>query len=289
MCTFEIVSHATLPDHTNRGSTGSTRWADARAQGSMDACQNTRPPSCHTHRWTSRIRCSRLKKKGASNFWDYPKTLGHHVSESAEWLSLKTCPVLLTATGDLLVSLIAAVVVEFSVGVVQDGPALRVLHGISVALVVNLATPAGPKEANDSNAYNTLKNFWSVGKWGKKNLTCPDHRRGSQSLLCHSSSRSRHSQIRANCPAWRTGSYSWTGWGPCSPRTGLQQDKQRQSGICFCTFKSGSKAASDRVGLTYRKAQSQKKHGMEVVHPQVGSVSGAACTVSHLPSSHVYI
>lgn len=115
--------------------------------------------------------------------------------------SLKARLVLLTATGDLLVSFIAVVVIEFGVGVVQDGPALRVLHSISVALVMHLAAPAGPKEPNGSNFYNTLTNFWSVGSRGRKMLTCPDRQRGSQSLPFHSSSRSRHSQIRANCPA----------------------------------------------------------------------------------------
>lgn len=64
----------------------------------------------------------------------------------------EACPVPLTSTGDLFVSLVAAVVVEFGVGVVQDGPALRVLHGIRVALVVNVAAPAGEaKEPNEDN------------------------------------------------------------------------------------------------------------------------------------------
>lgn len=51
----------------------------------------------------------------------------------------------LTATGDLLVLLIAAVVIELGVRVVQDGPALWVLHGITVTLVVHLAASMGQK------------------------------------------------------------------------------------------------------------------------------------------------
>lgn len=47
----------------------------------------------------------------------------------------------LTATGDLPVGLIAAVVVKFGVGVVQDGPALGMLHGVAVTLVMHLAAP----------------------------------------------------------------------------------------------------------------------------------------------------
>lgn len=47
----------------------------------------------------------------------------------------------LTSAGDLPVGLVAAVVIEFSVGVVQDGPALGMLHGVAVTLVVDLAAP----------------------------------------------------------------------------------------------------------------------------------------------------
>lgn len=53
----------------------------------------------------------------------------------------KSGPDILTATGDFLVGLIAAVVVNFSVGVVQDAPALRMLHGVAVTLVMYLAAP----------------------------------------------------------------------------------------------------------------------------------------------------
>lgn len=53
----------------------------------------------------------------------------------------------LTATGDLLVFLVAAVVIELGVRVVQDGPALRVLHSITVTLVVHLAASMGQKQS----------------------------------------------------------------------------------------------------------------------------------------------
>lgn len=49
----------------------------------------------------------------------------------------------LTCAGDLFASCIAGVVIELGVRVVQDGPALWMLHGITVALVMDLAAPTG--------------------------------------------------------------------------------------------------------------------------------------------------
>lgn len=51
----------------------------------------------------------------------------------------------LTAAGDRLALLVTAVGVELGVRVVQDGPALGVLHSITVTRVVHLAAPTGQK------------------------------------------------------------------------------------------------------------------------------------------------
>lgn len=59
--------------------------------------------------------------------------------------TIKLFQVVLTATGDLLVFLVAAVVVQLGVRIVQDGPALRVLHSITVTLVMHFAAPVGQK------------------------------------------------------------------------------------------------------------------------------------------------
>lgn len=53
------------------------------------------------------------------------------------------CLGVLTATGDLLVFLVTAVVIELGVRIVEDGPALRVLHSVTVTLVMHLAAPTG--------------------------------------------------------------------------------------------------------------------------------------------------
>lgn len=68
-----------------------------------------------------------------------PSSLSAHSSVSK--CQIWTIGDILTATGDLLVGLIAAVVINFGVGVVQDGPALGMLHGVAVTLVVHLAAP----------------------------------------------------------------------------------------------------------------------------------------------------
>lgn len=47
----------------------------------------------------------------------------------------------LTQAGDSFAGLVTVVAVYFSVGVVQDGPAVIVLHSIIVALVVDLTAP----------------------------------------------------------------------------------------------------------------------------------------------------
>lgn len=52
-------------------------------------------------------------------------------------------PSQLTGAGDLPVFLITGVVVELGVRVVQNGPTFRVLHSITVTLVVHLAAPTG--------------------------------------------------------------------------------------------------------------------------------------------------
>lgn len=41
--------------------------------------------------------------------------------------------------------LVTAVVIELGVRIVDDGPALRVLHRIGVTLVMHLAAPTGQK------------------------------------------------------------------------------------------------------------------------------------------------
>lgn len=131
----------------------------------------------------------------------------------------------LTAAGDLPVGLIAAVVVKFSVGVVQDGPALGMLHGIAVTLVVHLAAPLTV----------IAPHFWywlhscTIGNRRTGVLTCPDRPRGCRSLRNRSSSRSRHSPRLASYRASHTGSFFWTGWGPGSPATGLKGRKQLES------------------------------------------------------------
>lgn len=51
----------------------------------------------------------------------------------------------LTAAGDRAARLVTAVGIELGVRVVQDGPALRMLHSITVTCVVHLAAPAGQK------------------------------------------------------------------------------------------------------------------------------------------------
>lgn len=47
----------------------------------------------------------------------------------------------LTITGDLPVLFVTGIVVELGVRVVEDGPALIVLHSITVTLVMHLAAP----------------------------------------------------------------------------------------------------------------------------------------------------
>lgn len=59
--------------------------------------------------------------------------------------------IVLTLTGDLLVLFVTAVVVELSVRVVKHRPALRMLHGISVTLIMHLATPKSQKYINEFN------------------------------------------------------------------------------------------------------------------------------------------
>lgn len=71
----------------------------------------------------------------------------------------------LTAAGDLPVGLIAAVVVKFSIGVVQDGPALGMLHGIAVTLVVHLAAPW-------QSSHHTFDTGCTVAPLG---LAAPEH------------------------------------------------------------------------------------------------------------------
>lgn len=148
--------------------------------------------------------------------------------------TIKLFQVVLTATGDLLVFLVAAVVVQLGVWIVQDGPALRVLHSITVTLVMHFAAPVGQK-VKESKFWNRLDKvvFFLYVMWCLKQgdwiLTCPDHPRVCRSLLFHSSSRSRHSRKQASYPASHTGSFFWTGWGPGSPRTGLKRNRQTQS------------------------------------------------------------
>lgn len=119
--------------------TDSSRWAGARVQGSTTTCRNIPQPCGHTRRWTSRIRCSCLERMNM-------KCQRHRASPSLSTLPQTKCRIwtnrdVLTAAGDLLVGLIAAVVVKFGVGVVHDGPALGMLHGVAVTLVMHLAAP----------------------------------------------------------------------------------------------------------------------------------------------------
>lgn len=116
-----------------------SRWAGARVRGSIVTCRNIPQPCGHTRRWTSHIRCFCLERMST-------KCQHHRASPASSTLPQTKCAIwtdgdVLTAAGDLPVGLIAAVVIKFGVRVVQDGPALGMLHGIGVTLVVYLAAP----------------------------------------------------------------------------------------------------------------------------------------------------
>lgn len=74
-----------------------------------------------------------------------------------------------TGTGDLLVLLVTAVVIELGVRIVEDGPALRVLHSISVTLVVYFAAPTGQKVKQDKflNGLDKVFLFLFVFMWSE--------------------------------------------------------------------------------------------------------------------------
>lgn len=131
----------------------------------------------------------------------------------------------LTSTCDLLVRVIAAVAIYFGVRIVQDRPALRMLHSISVTLIMHLAAPKNKSNKTKFEIPHIRQTPLQCCNW---NVTCPDHPQVCRSLLFHSSSRSRRSQKQASCRASRRGSFFWTGEGPGSPRTGLMGDKQVQ-------------------------------------------------------------
>lgn len=90
--------------------------------------------------------------------------------------TIKLFQVVLTATGDLLVFLVAAVVVQLGVRIVQDGPALRVLHRITVTLVMHLAAPVGQK-VKESKFWNRLDKVvffcMSCGVWSRVTESWP--------------------------------------------------------------------------------------------------------------------
>ncbi len=106
-------------------------------------------------------------------------------------------------------------------------------------------------------------------------MTYPDHPQVCRSLLFRSSSRSRRSQIQASYQASRTGSSFWTGWVPCSPRTGLKHNKQAQWEFFLystrrCIYSQPPCIQMNVfhwVVLTNREARSQEKQSVEGIHP----------------------
>lgn len=196
--------------------TDSSRWAGARDRGSSATGWNIRQPCGHTRRWTSRIRCSCLERTDTRCQRRRASPVSSTLPQTKR--RIWTRGGVLTAAGDLPVGLIAAVVVKFGVGVVQDGPALGMLHGVAVTLVVHLAAPW----RSSHQTFETRLHSCTTGNHRSGILTCPDRPQVCRSLLIRSSSRSRRSPRPARYRASDTGSFSWTGWGPGSPATDLK-------------------------------------------------------------------
>lgn len=135
--------------------------------------------------------------------------IGIDLEENSQNLAAgyKLVQAVLTSTSDFLVWLVAAVVIELSVRIVQDGPAGRVLHSVRVTLVVNLAAPIWKWSIFWDKLYKAVWGIRCVSEAGGDLIvTCPDHPQVCQSLPFHSSSRSQHSQKQVSYQASHTGS-----------------------------------------------------------------------------------
>lgn len=127
----------------------------------------------------------------------------------------------LTATGDLFILVITIIVIELSVRIVQDGPAFRVLHSISVTLVMHLAAPTS-QNMNNGDYWEKKTLLGYVLSRMANPLPIQIIHRCARAPPFHNNSHNQHSQEQASYQALHTGSYFWTGWVPCSLRTGLK-------------------------------------------------------------------
>lgn len=180
---------------------------------------------------------------------------------------------LLTAAGDLPVGLIAGVVVKFGVGVVQDVPALGMLHGVAVTLVVHLAAPW-------ESSHQTFETGCTVAWWG---ISAPEY---WPVQIVHGCTRASISAVTAivsvvqDGPAIRLHTQNHVPElveGQVVQRLTWKQEKQLLSETLF-------KGHFPNVGcfLTDGEARSHEEHNLEGIHPE-------ACQEAAPTSASIYI